>query len=85
LHPGKSPEIAFKSDSLDPFAKDGAKFKDDEDAREKRSVHGVHFSVCKTLYVKPRPLKARDYRFAAAAAVVLVIIFAGFAIGTLSK
>ena len=30
-------------------------------------------------------VKERDYKFAAAAAVVLVIIFAGFAIGTLVK
>ena len=30
-------------------------------------------------------VKERDYKFAAAAAVVLVIIFAGFAIGILSK
>ena len=30
-------------------------------------------------------VKERDYKFAAAAAVVLVIIFAGFAIGTLIK
>jgi uncharacterized membrane protein len=30
-------------------------------------------------------VKQRDYKFAAAAAVVLVIIFAGFAIGTLVK
>jgi FtsH-binding integral membrane protein len=30
-------------------------------------------------------VKQRDYKFAAAAAVVLLIIFAGFAIGTLSK
>ena len=30
-------------------------------------------------------VKERDYKFAAAAAVVLLIIFAGFAIGILSK
>ena len=30
-------------------------------------------------------LKERDYKFAAAVAVVLLIIFAGFAIGILSK
>jgi uncharacterized membrane protein len=30
-------------------------------------------------------LKERDYKFAAAAAVVLLFIFAGFAIGILSK
>jgi uncharacterized membrane protein len=30
-------------------------------------------------------VKERDYKFAAAAAVVLLIIFAGFAIGVLSK
>ena len=30
-------------------------------------------------------VKERDYKFGAAAAVVLVIIFAGFAIGILSK
>jgi uncharacterized membrane protein len=30
-------------------------------------------------------VKERDYKFAAAAVVVLLIIFAGFAIGTLSK
>jgi uncharacterized membrane protein len=30
-------------------------------------------------------VKERDYRFAAAAAVVLFIIFAGFAVGVLSK
>jgi uncharacterized membrane protein len=29
--------------------------------------------------------KERDYKFAAAAAVVLVILFAGFAIGILAK
>jgi len=30
-------------------------------------------------------VKERDYKFAAAAAVVLLVIFAGFAVGTLSK
>jgi uncharacterized membrane protein len=30
-------------------------------------------------------VQERDYKFAAAAAVVLLIIFAGFAVGTLSK
>jgi hypothetical protein len=31
----RSPEIAFKSESVNPFAKSGAKFKEDEDASRK--------------------------------------------------